>query len=291
MLSQTVPTIRDTPGASIKTLLKALKTFPYRAVHALDIVDPIERAEFGAIVRERGLWLDFCVSRALGNDKLSPASADPSNRRRAVDMVCEMIVRGVEQGARYVSLSSGTGHRDARDRPDAIGRLAESLAKIYATIRAAATPGSPELGLLIEPMDVELDKRGTLGYAPEAIELVRALGAPDADVRLICDTAHLSLNGETPDSIVHAAELVATVHLCNCCVDPGNELFGDKHIRPGEPGVFDLDAFRRIVEEIEPVFAKDGPVIPVFIEYRNHGDPDEHLSYLAESFARVLVPR
>ena len=283
MPSQTVPSIRDTPGASVATLLTALDSFPYRAVHALDVVDRTERAEFGAIVRERGLWLDFCVSRALSNRKLSLSSADAANRLRAVETVVELIPHGVEQGARYLSLSSGTGHENEADRPDAIARFAESLTAIIESLRTTAT------GLLIEPMDVFIDKRGSLGYAHEALHLVRSLGAPDADVRLICDTAHLRLNDETPEAMVaQGAECIAAIHLCNCCVDPSDPLYGDKHIRPGAPGVFDLDGFHRTLTEIAPRFAEPSRSIPVFIEYRNHGDPVDHLAYLATSLGQAL---
>lgn len=298
MLSQTFPAVRDTPGASVDILRRALGSYPYGAVHSLDIVDPVERAEFGSIVRERGLWLDVSVSRALGNEKLSLAARDDRDRRRAVDLMLALVPLAAEQGARYVSLSSGRGHATEADRPAAIERTARSLQEILNALERVEAEGGPHIGLAVEPQDVERDKRGSLGYLDESIAVLRALAAPDSDsggdrvggrdARLICDTAHLRLNDETAAKLFSTApDLVATLHLCNCCLDPAHELYGDKHIRPGAPGEFDLDDFADVIVTARE--AVGDRQLPTFIEYRNHGDVDEHLDYLASSWVALVA--
>lgn len=299
MLSQTFPAVRDTPGASVDILSRALGSYPYGAVHSLDVVDPAERAEFGSIVRERRLWLDLSVSRALGNEKLSLAAGDEAVRRRAVDLVLVLLPVAAEQGARYVSLSSGPGHATEADRPAAIERLSHSLDEILSALERVEADGGPHMGLAVEPQDVARDKRGSLGYLDESVTLVRALAAPSddsgvgradgRDVKLICDTAHLRLNDETAAQLFSAApDLVAALHLCNCCLDPAHELYGDKHIRPGAPGKLDLDDYADVIATAREAVGIRR--LPTFIEYRNHGDVDAHLDYLArrwEALGRV----
>jgi sugar phosphate isomerase/epimerase len=281
MLSQTLPSMNDQPGSAMALLERATGTYDYRAVHVLALPDGGERREFGALVAERGLWQDFCLTRALGDLKLSLAAEDPLRRREAVDLVRSLVPAAVEQGARYLSVVSGQGHATEEDRLAALARFEESLLAIVGELR-----GVDGLGLLIEPLDVTRHKRGTLGYTPEAVELVRSLSEAHPDVRLVADTAHMVLNGEAPRLLAESApELVAALHLCNCCLVSGHELYGDHHIKPGPPGELDLDAFREILAFTAE---RTGPrALPVFIEYRNHGGVDEHLGYLARAWERL----
>jgi hypothetical protein len=93
---------------------------------------------------------------------------------------------------------------------------------------------------MIEPLDHTAHKRNTLGSTAEAVAICRRLATKGVELKLCLDTAHLILNEESPvEAVVLAKDFVEEFHFCNCCTDPAHELFGDRHLPFGRPGIVD----------------------------------------------------
>jgi len=237
MLSQVWPDARDTEGETLRGLETALAHPFFETFHSVDVLFPKERAAIGRVARERKLDLTCGLSRIASHGKHHLSDLDEGRREAAVAAHAAVFDGAREMGARYVQVNSGPAPADPARRGEALARLEASLA-------ALAEAAAPDVGLLIEPLDVTVHKKGTLGYAPEALALCRAVPG----LGLCVDTAHMTLNGEAiegalPALLPHTGEF----HFCNCVTTPGHPLHGDHHVPFGPPGALDVADVGRIM--------------------------------------------
>ena len=233
MVSQTWPTSRETEGKTIEAIETGLADNFFKAFQTVEIPYAGERKAVARLLD--GMSLTYCLARILGENKLNLSDSDTENRQKSIDRVIQCLDDARETGAWAVALTSGPASANEHERQEGLKRLEESLGKI-----AQAGKLSPEIKVVIEPLDVRAHKKHTLGFAGEAVAMCRSLDRQNRTVGLCFDTAHVLLNEEDPaEALAMAKDYSWEFHFCNCVTDPNHPQYGDHHIPFGPPGVID----------------------------------------------------
>ena len=233
MVSQTWPASRETEGKTKEAIETGLAENFFEAFQTVEIPFSGERKAIARLLDGRPLT--YCLARVLGENKLNLSDADSVNRKKSIDRVIKCLDDARETGAWAVVLTSGPASANEQERQEGLKRLEESLGKI-----ALAGKMSPEIKVVIEPLDVRAHKKHTLGFAGEAVAMCRSLDRQNQEVGLCFDTAHVLLNEEDPvEALDMAKEYSWEFHFCNCVTDPNQPQYGDHHIPFGPPGVID----------------------------------------------------
>lgn len=236
MVSQLSPLANETEGETLRVVECVLATDFFQAIQTVEVRSARERREVGAVVAAAGCTMTYCMARMQYRQELNLSDLEETARLRAVDALRDALDQAREQQANYLMLISGPAPRNSALRPRALGGLADSL-----DLLCVAAAQAPAVTILVEPLDVTVHKKGTLGYTGEAVQLVRKLRATHANIALCLDTSHMLLNGENPVSCLRrAGDLAPELHICNCCLDPAHDSYGDQHIPLGVPGPLDL---------------------------------------------------
>ena len=243
MLSQVSPTSQQTEGRTLELVEIARDDPFFEGVQIVDVSFPDERERIGALVREAGIGLTYCITRVLGRNGWNLSALSDQERRAAVDGARRCLDDARQTAARYVHLVSGPAPPEEADRIKALEGLKESIAALCEAARQ-----EPRLDVIIEPLDVRAHKKATLGFTTEAIDLMRSVQRTADNIGLCLDTAHVTLNGEDPvESLTESMDWLREFHFCNCVDDPEHELYGDRHLPFGEPGVFTVDAVAAVM--------------------------------------------
>lgn len=163
--------------------------------------------------------------------------------------------------AQSMSFISGPALADINKRPEVLNYLQESLSILWDKL-----PDHSNIELVIEPLDVFVHKKNTLGYTNEAADICKALKSVGPSVQLCIDTAHAVLNMEDPvDAAILAHEFVSEFHFCNCISDPGDPIYGDNHIPVGKPGDLDERGIALIFRDLRQRGFLNGKYKPLFL--------------------------
>ena len=192
--------------------------------------DPSLRAAMAQAVRDSGkepCYIMFPIPLM----EIPPGS--PADNHQAINrlLLQDQIDAAVASGARQMVFATGPDPGEA-ERPEWQCAFAE-LTRWFCH---AAKPHGITINL--EPFDRETDRRFLYGPTEECVELIESL-APDVDnLRLLLDTSHVRLMGETFEHAVRTASRhLGRVHLANCIMrDRSDPLFGDRHPPFGYPG-------------------------------------------------------
>jgi len=231
MISNAWPQSRETPGATARAIEEVLAHYPFfEAFQTVDVPDATERRAVRGLLGNRNIPHTYTLTRVLGERKLSLSSLDSGVRRHACETVVTQLDHAREIGATAVAVISGPRPAEPDRRAEALRVLEDSLEQV-----CAAAAG---MEILIEPLDYEAHKRNTLGTTLEAVALCRRLSDRQSSLSLCIDTAHLLLNGEEPMAALEQSRAhVTEFHFCNCVLERGHPLFGDRHLPFGSPGV------------------------------------------------------
>jgi len=243
MVSQSWGEIARRSGGTLEALRRTLELEYYEGFQILHVNSASERRALGRIVSEHSLEINYCMGRYIYDNKLNISSLDDHIRKAGVQALLARIDDAREVHAQSYQVLSGPSPKTPSTRGEAYKCLQESLVTLC---EAAQTP--PEVDVLIEPLDITAHKCATLGTTQEAVALAQSLAALGYRIWLILDSAHMMLNGEEPvPSAEECVEWVAEYHLCNCVTDKTHPLYGDHHMRFGQPGFLDEKSAGRIL--------------------------------------------
>ena len=287
MISQTWPTTRETEGKTLEVIEKSLDLGFFEAFQTVEIPYASERRAVAKLLPD--MPLTYCLARVLNEKKLNLADGDEANRKRSCDHLIRCLDDAREAGAGGVALISGPAPATEKERREGLARIQESLAAI-----AEAARTSPEVKVIIEPLDVRAHKKNTLGYAHEAFAICRNLKKQGIAVGLCLDTAHQYLNGEDPiKTLEEGMEFAWEFHFCNCVTEPSHELFGDRHMPFGPPGILDAPAIGGLMAgavEAGYFTPQKRPTIFCEVLKRPEDEPEQVIdhvkSYLLEGWAQ-----
>lgn len=270
IVTQLWPAAPEEAGGTIRALEAIRGEDFFEAAMIAPVPDAGERRDVGAMVADGGPTLTYCLIPVMGEKGWNLSTGDGALRRRSVDSVLGLLDEAREVGAGAVMVGSGPAPSEPAERTAALGRLTESFDELCA---AAATAG---LQVVIEPLDVLVHKKQTLGYTPEAVALAQAMARHGAAMSLCLDTSHMTLNGEDiVDCLALAGSYADTLHFCNCVTDPGHPLYGDHHPPLGAPGYLDVPEMARLMAAAVRIgFFTPERRIEVCVEVFNHNAGD-----------------
>jgi sugar phosphate isomerase/epimerase len=153
---------------------------------------------------------------------LNPCSPDRDIRKKAVASLGECFHFARQAGASAVMLSSGARPDDERDDNECFSLLADSLACLHRL--------EPDLPILLEPGDRDVEYRHLVGPTARAVEFTAACRKDGIPLGLIFDMSHAAQLGEALGTAWNQAEpFCSHVHFANCILDKNSPLYGDKH--------------------------------------------------------------
>jgi sugar phosphate isomerase/epimerase len=174
----------------------------------------------------RSIFLAGARQKAAG---LNPCALDKDVRGKAVAELGECFRFARQAGAAALMLSSGPRPEHETDDPQCLLYLEDSLEKLHKL--------EPDLPILLEPGDRDVEYRHLLGYTPVSVEFAAACRGDGLPLGLIFDTSHVAQLGEDLGAAWTAARPYCDhVHLANCVLEKQHPLYGDKHPFFGVPG-------------------------------------------------------
>lgn len=230
---------------SVGGVTRALETIAAEEYFGASLIPPVsdagERAAVAEFTAEVRLRPTYCLIPIMGDLGLSLSALDEGARAQAVDSVRRLADDAREAGAPRIMVGSGPAPASAADRQAALTALRTSFEELAPVV-------APDLTIVIEPLDVLIHKKQTLGYTSEAVEFSKAV-AKTGDIMTLClDTAHITLNDEDVDEAIAAGEPYSSVlHFCNAIQVQGHPMYGDHHPALGAPGYLDVPEIARIM--------------------------------------------
>jgi hypothetical protein len=174
----------------------------------------------------RSIFLAGARQKAAG---LNPCALDKDVRDKAVAELGECFRFARQAGAAALMLSSGPRPEHESDDPQCLIYLADSLESLHKL--------EPDLPILLEPGDRDVEYRHLLGYTPVSVEFTAACRKNGLPLGLIFDISHIAQLGEELGAAwVAARPYCDHVHLANCVLEKQHSLYGDKHPLFGVPG-------------------------------------------------------
>jgi len=163
--------------------------------------------------------------------KISFCTTSLPEAAQARMIVADMVAQAAAIGAAgFVFASGGPSPADAT--PANHAAFAEFCRWLCGLLRPHG------ITALLEPFDMEIDKKYLYGPTAQCVRLVESLRPAADNIGIELDIAHLPLMGESfEDAIRTAAPYLQRVHLGNCVLrDPDHPRYGDTHPPVGFPG-------------------------------------------------------
>lgn len=239
----------------------------YRAAETAVVCDAAVSARLGAVCADAGLYWLCWASPFINGEGLNISSLDSEVWEYSVSRLTELLKTAAGAGANAFAFLSGPRPEDPGRLTEALGRLEEGM------LRLADCAGRyPGFRLLIEPLDRDIHKHGTLGTSQEAAALIRSVRKAHAESFIVWDSAHFALQeGDLSASLQTCGDAIGHIHLCNAVLDRDHPLYGDYHIMPGGAGYLDEASAARILAQAAacPMIPD---VVPVAVEARPAAD-------------------
>ena len=278
MISQTWPKSREVEGKTLEAIEKALEGYYFKAFQTVEIPYTKERKMIAELLGSQNLPLNYGVARVMNENQLNLSDMDRKNRTKSVDHLIRCMDDARETGSGAITLISGPKPFNLMKRSQALNYLKDSLAQLCEEARK-----NPPLKIVIEPLDINVHKKNTLGTTEEAVKICYDLQQEGLDLWLCIDTAHAMLNDEDPiEALILALPYITEFHFCNCVIDPSDKLYGDYHIPFGKPGILDINGISRMMVkmlDLGYLNSTDQPPIMCEVLKREQDDSMELLHY------------
>ncbi len=268
MISNTEPESRKEQGRTLKVLEQAMELDFFEAYQTVEVPYAAERLQIARHAKAKNLRMTYCLARVLNENKLDLSSLDEQLRKRSVERLKGHFGDAVQQGCDVVQVISGPAEAEPNQRLQQLRRFEKSWLELCRAARKY------DLKVIVEPLDTQADKKKAVGSTAEAVEMVKYL-ADEVDNAFLClDTSHMILNGEdVVSSVKTAMDYIDEFHICNPVLAGDSELFGDKHIKLGAPGVLDIQAVGSLIAEcLRMGFFSASRRPKLFLEVRNAND-------------------
>jgi len=268
MISNIEPESRKVKGRTLEVLEQAIELNFFEAYQTVEVPYADERQKIAQAVKARKLNMTYCLTRILNDNKLDLSSLDEQLRKRSVQELIPHFDDALQQASDAVHLISGPAETDPDRRSEQLRQFQKSWLELCETAQKKG------LKVIAEPLDTQMHKKKALGTTTEALEIVRNLSANVSNAFLCLDTSHMILNGEDIISSVSIAmDYIDEFHFCNPVLKRDDPLFGDTHIKLGEPGELDIQAVGRLMARCYQVgFFSTSRRPKLLLEVRNRND-------------------
>ncbi|MHC4474727.1 MAG: sugar phosphate isomerase/epimerase family protein [Planctomycetota bacterium] len=244
MISNTESESRKVQGRTLEVLEQAMELDFFEAYQTVEVPYPAERLDIARLAKAKNLKMTYCLTRVLNDNKLDLSTLDEQLRKKSVEQLIPHFDDAVQQSADVVQVISGPAEPDPDQRTRQLRQFEKSWLELCETAR------KKDLSVIVEPLDVNVHKKKAVGYTNEALEMARNISASIGNAFLCLDTSHMILNGEDVVSLVGTAmDYVDEFHFCNPVLKSDSPLYGDPHIKLGEPGELDVGAVGRLMAQ------------------------------------------
>lgn len=203
----------------------------YRGIEIGAVYDASNRKEVRSILEQNDIQLTSWATRDLCERNLMPASLEPAVRQKTDERLKELLAMAAECGAVNFCLISGPDP-GIEKREEAKDVFFETVCRIMEQMRFYEG-----MNLMIEPLDRFAHKKGLIGPTDESLEFMKRVRKEHGNCYFSWDSAHVALNEENlADSIEVLSPYIGQIHLANAVLDHGSDLYGDWHMKVGEPG-------------------------------------------------------
>ncbi len=236
MISNTEPESRKVRGQTFEVLERAMELDFFEAYQTVEVPYAQERQKIAQAVKVNDFRMTYCLARVLNDNKLDLSSLDEKLRRSSVDELVRCFDDASEQACDAVQIISGSAQSDPDQRSEQLRQFEKSWLELCEAAQ------QKKLKVLVEPLDVNVHKKKAVGFTDEVVEMVRGLSSEVDNAFLCLDTSHMILNGEdVVSSVIEAMDYIDEFHICNPVLKSEHPLFGDTHIKLGQPGELDLE--------------------------------------------------
>ncbi|CQR55933.1 TIM barrel protein [Paenibacillus riograndensis] len=199
-------------------------------IEVAPIANPQRRRRFAEWLRVTNMKASYLLQPLIFGQGYNLQSADQAERELAIKALIAAMDDALESGADRVTVISGPEDPQAQLQPQ-LDRLSDSLLLLD---QAAA---ERKLKLDLELFDTAVDKKRLFGDSRMADKLMQQLAGRTTHLALLADLSHVPLLGETiEDTVSNTQAWLGHVHIGNCCTNPEDERYGDKHPYFGYPG-------------------------------------------------------
>lgn len=218
-------------GPQFETLKQICHDGFFEAVDVGPIYDTSQRRECAALLRDCQMTVTFACQPLQLQGGLDLNAADETERKRALDVILNLIGQAKEIGATRLALMSGKNVTPEQRRA-ALERLYDSLRRICRAARDEA--GLP---VVLEIFDYDVDKKALVGPCAMAATVARAIKTDFPDFGLLHDLSHIYLCHEEPAKhFPLIRNHLVGMHMGNSVSARDHPLFGDTHPLFGMPG-------------------------------------------------------
>lgn len=235
-------------------ILETLKTIAqddyFTAVEVSWMKDPNVRKAAKELMHTARLDVYYGAQPRLLTASLDLNDANDEQRKQAVETVEEGLLEAIALGAKGFAFLSGKNVPDDQ-KEDAMERLTNSICHICDRAKQL----DPNLNVVLEVFDYDIDKSALIGPVAMARQIAQKVTEKFDNFGLLADLSHLPLLRETPqESLVPIQPYLKHIHIGNAIMDKKHPAYGDSHPPFGaEGGVNDVDeliAFLKTLLEI-----------------------------------------
>lgn len=267
----------------IMTLYREIASLDfYRSIETRVIFDDTIRQEFASFSRDVGWNVTLWLTSNLNEKGFNLSSEDDMIRQQSVSYMKELLDLANESNASYVGFGSGKWQTSPEiSFPYFYSSLTELMEYVSQY---------PQLNLLLEPLDMLADKKFTIGSVSvikELFERIKADPAINETALFLClDSAHFALNDDDfENGIRQLGKYSNRVHFANAVLDPESKLYGDKHMRFGEPGFLTEAVAHQISQTIKETEFREKKV---YLTAEVRGGEEEDLWQLEDECAEFI---
>ncbi len=270
LLCETFYPIRYKPGIMLDAVKKIMDINFYRSVEIDVIEDEKERKSLSEIFFENNIMVTQWVSTVLAEKKLDLSSIDPDTRKKSVNVLKKYIYHAAECGVTNFAVLSGEDPGE-QNRKIASEAFFLSLCELSEAIKEYKS-----MRIIFEALDRGANKNRLIGPTSEALEILKRVRELYPAASLCWDSAHFALCGENIfESLNKMKGYISQIHLSNAVLDRENSLFGDRHMKIGEPGFLNYNTIAEIIKEIvkKDIFNGHKPYIAVEVRTGEDENP------------------
>ena len=191
---------------------------------------------------KRSVFLGAARQKAMG---LNPCSPKKEERDHAVAQLTECLRFASLTGANAFMINSGRRPVRPEDDNVCLEWLADSILRLH--------HAQPEMPILLEPGDRDIEYRHLVGPSEMAVNIVRSLQSIGVPISLVFDISHAAQLGEVLEEAWAITRPVCNhVHLANCILNRDSRLYGDKHPFFGvDGGIYSHEDAKRFLSLLE----------------------------------------
>lgn len=239
----------------------AAKQLARMGISTIEFYTPFEQAaKYGKILNASGLDGIYLGAAFQKTSEVNMSAIDALERDRAV-MLSKKCADAAEEAGLPLLITSGRVPALASNENAAVAAFEKSLVELMEYV-------SNDTQVYLETGDRAVQAYQIIGPTPTAVAMAKRMREKFPNFYLTMDTSHIAqLGEELTESIAMAAPVCRHLHIANCVLKKGDELYGDKHPYIDYTGChYTVKQLHSIYDKVETMFGGYQDELTVSIE-------------------------